>query len=105
LDNWIENRSLIDMLEFSSDSVSQPHATVSEFITLQKQWNVVKLNQFIHNRTVIQLIKGIDNPVNDIDDSFCWGHHSSGEFTINSTTWLVHKSTPLRGPDWDYKWI
>ena len=103
-DNWIENRSLIEMLELSSDFVRQPHATMSDFITSQKQWNISKLNSFANNRIVIELIRGIDI-INDIDDSFCWGLHSLGEFTVNSATWLAHKSTPSGGPDWEYKWV
>jgi len=47
-------------------------------------------------------IKGIDIPFNDIDDSFCWGLSSLGEFTTKSATWLAYN---LRQSNWDRKWI
>ena len=54
-------------------------------------------------RIVIQQIRGIDILVNDVDDSFYWGLHSSGNFITKSTTWLAHQSKLLRGLDWEHK--
>jgi len=59
-DNCIKNRNLFYLLNVQPKSMSQPHATVSDFITLQRRWNLPKLNQALMNSPIIQKIKGID---------------------------------------------
>ena len=85
--------------------INQPYVTAAEFITTQKQWNLVKLNPVIQDQAIIQKIRGIDIPTNNAEDSFRWGLDALGEFTTKSTMWLAHKSQPLQDPDWDHKWI
>jgi len=43
----------------------------------------------------------MDIPLSNIEDSVCWGLHSSGKFTTRSATWLAHSTKPLSQPDWD----
>jgi len=47
----------------------------------------------------------MDIPSSLIEDSFCWGLHSSGEFATKSATWLAHTTKPLSQPDWHFRWI
>jgi len=105
LDNWLENRSLPEILNLHMDELSHPYATLSEFITPQKRWDLHKITQVIPNSTIIQQIHSIDIPSSNIEDSICWGLHSSGVFTTKSATWLGHSTNPLREMDWAHKWI
>ena len=105
LDNWLENRSLLEILNLRMDDISHPYATLSEFITLQKRWDLQKITQMIPNRNIIQQICGIDIPSSNIEDSLSWGLQSSGVFMTKSATWLAHSTNPLRDMDWAHKWI
>ena len=53
LDNWLDCHSLLDILNLHVDEVSHPYAKVNDFITSQKRWDIYKLNQVIHNSTII----------------------------------------------------
>ena len=101
-DNWLDGHNLLDLLNWPRDVVSNPYATVSDFITPLRKWDVDKLSQVIPNNTIIQQIRGIDIPLSSLEDSFCWGLHSSGDFTTKSATWLAHTSEPLSHPDWQF---
>ena len=104
-DNWLDGHNLLDLLNWPRDLVSNPLATVSDFITPFRKWDIAKLSQVIPNTNIIQQIRGIDIPNSCIEDSFCWGLHSSGDFTTKSATWLAHNSKPLSHPDWPFRWI
>ena len=105
LDDWLKNRTLLEILGLHVDAVSHPYAKVNKFITPHKRWDLYKLNHVIHNSTIIQQIRGIDIAFFNMEDSVCWGLHSSGEFTTKYATWLAYKTYPLSEPDWDHKWI
>jgi len=66
---------------------------------------MTKLHQYVQNHSVLLKIKGLDIPMNEIEDSFYWGLSSSGEFTTKSATWLAHNCHPSGNQDWDHKWI
>jgi len=104
-DNWIENRPLINILNISEDSFLDPRTKVNELFLANRTWDVSKLSITLHNHSIINKIIGIDIPHNHIEDSFCWGINSSGEFNTKSATWIAHKSQPLQKPDWQFKWI
>jgi len=56
IDNWIDNSNHLDMLNLQVELVHRPYATIAEFITAQKQWNLAKLNQVIQDHAIIQKI-------------------------------------------------
>ena len=87
-DNWIENRSLIELLNMEDDIQPNIQTKVSEFIQ-DKKWNVQKLHQYVNDHLVVQKIIGIPIPITKISDSYYWGLTSSGLFTTKSTTWHV----------------
>ena len=68
LDNWLKNRSLLEILNLHVDEVSRLYVTLNEFITSQKRWDLCKLNQVIHNSTIIQQKRGIDILFSNIED-------------------------------------
>jgi len=105
LDNWVDNRSLLDLLNRPIESVNKLDAKVCEFITPNKRWNLAKLSQELMHGNILKRIQGIDIPQSDMDDSICWGLHSSGQFSTKSATWLAHDTKPLNQPDWKFKWI
>jgi len=51
-DNWIENRSLLDLLEVEDQETFNSNLKVSEFIE-DKQWNVHKLGQYVSSQAII----------------------------------------------------
>jgi len=104
LDNWIENKSLLDILRLEGNMISNPAAKVCEFIR-NKQWNVRLLAQTINNSAIVQKIIGIPIPFTEVKDSFCWGLNSSSSFSTKTTTWLGHGSHLLEDPPWPFKWI
>jgi len=95
-DNWVDNHNLVELLSVPLDAIPEPNVVVSDFINIDRSWNATKLQQCVQDHNVLLKIKGIDIPTKEIDDSFCWGLSSSGDFTTKSTTWLAHKSHPLR---------
>ena len=62
LDNWLDGRSLLELLNWPIDLVSNPDVKVNEFITPHRKWDVDKLIQVIPNSTIIQQICGMDIP-------------------------------------------
>ena len=88
-DNWIENRSLLEIMEIENYDTIDLNLKVSEFIE-NNRWNTQKLCQYISKNEVINKILGIHIPTSGIKDTFCWGLSSSGEFTMKSATWLAN---------------
>ena len=105
LDNWIDNYSLAELLNIPISSISHPKVTVSEFMLDNHTWNLDKLTQTIADQSILAKIQGIAIPTHDIDDSFCWGLHSSGKFSTKSATWLTHDPQIPHQADWAHKWI
>ena len=104
-DNWIENKPLIDILNISEDSSLDPRTKVNEFFLANRAWDVSKLSIILHNHPISNKIIGMDIPHNHIEDSFCWGINSSGEFDTKSVSWIVHWKQPQETIDWHYNWI
>jgi len=104
-DNWLADQNLLQLLNRSIHSVSLPDTKVSDFITANKRWDMFKLNQVIHDSTILRKILGLDIPISNMADLVCWGLHSSGEFSTKSATWLAHGTQLLSRQDWVYKWI
>ena len=104
-DNWIKNCSLIEILELSENNIPSPDIKVSKFIQQDMTWNLPKLIQTLSNHPIVKKIQGIAIPINSIEDSFCWGLNSSGNFSTKSATWIAHDTHPQQLLDWDYKWI
>jgi len=103
-DNWIENKSLCELLNMDKDEITNPDMNVCEFIQDQ-QWNVSKLAQYIGRGDIIQKIIGIPLSITAINDSYCWGLSSSGNFTTKTATWLAHDHPVIEEPVWRFKWI
>ena len=99
------DQSLLQLLNRSIDLVRLPDATVCDFITANKKWDMEKLNQVITDSTILRRILGVDIPLSNLEDSVCWGLYRSGEFSTKSATWLAHATQSLSRPDWGYKWI
>ena len=70
-DNWIENRSLIEILELSENNIPLPNIKVSNFIEQDMTWNLPKLILTLSNHLIVKKIQGITIPINSIEDSFC----------------------------------
>ena len=87
-DNWIETRSIMDLLDIKDHESLDLGVKVSDFIE-DEQWNAHKLHTFLRSPALVQKILGILVPLTDINDSFCWGLSSSGSFTTKSATWLA----------------
>ena len=102
-DNWIDTRSILDILDIDDHASVDLGLKVSDFIE-NKQWNAQKLHAFLHNPTIVQKILGIPIPLSDIHDSICWGLSSSGAFTTKSATWLAH-GIAQEEPSWLFKGI
>ena len=88
-DNWIENRSILEILAVDDPDSLDLNTTVSHFIE-NKQWNVSKLHSYLRNPALVQKILGLPIPLTDIKDSFCWGLSTSGAFTTKTASWLAH---------------
>ena len=71
-DIWIENTSLMDLLEIEDQDMMNFDLKVSDFIQ-HKQWNIQRLRLFINNQDIVHKIIGIPIPVTEIKDSFYWG--------------------------------
>ena len=104
-DNWLVDQNLLQLVNQSIDSVSLSDATICEFITENKRWDLDKLKQVITDSTTLRCILGLDIPISNMEDSVCWGLHSSGDFSTKSAIWLAHGTQPLSRPDQVYKWI
>ena len=104
-DNWIENKSLIEILQIDPETIPSPLAKVSEFIQTDKTWNYAKLNTLLNNHPVISKIQGIAIPLNSTPDAFCWGLDSSGNFSTKTATWLAHDKDINDISEWPLKWI
>ena len=79
-DNWLDNRSVLELLELHDQDSIDGNLKVSEFIE-NKKWNINKLHHYINNPDIIHQIIGIPISLVNITDSFCWGLSSTGEFT------------------------
>ena len=102
-DNWIDTRSLLDILDIDEHASVDLDLKVSDFIE-NKQWNAQKLNASLHSPTIVQKILGLPIPLSDIPDSICWELSSSGAFTTKSATWLAHDNAQEE-PSWPFKGI
>jgi len=102
-DNWIENTSLMDLLEVEDQDMVNFDLKVSDFIE-NKQWNIYKLRLYLNNQDIVHKVIGIPIPLTTIKDSFCWGLSSTGRFTTKSATWLAIKRFKEE-PPWSFKWI
>ena len=103
-DNWIENKSLCELLNMEQDEITNPDMHVCEFIQ-EQQGNVSKLAQYIGRGDIIQKIIGIPLSITAINDSYCWGLSSSGNFTTKTATWLAHDHLVIEAPVWQFKLI
>jgi len=103
-DNWCAEDNLVSLLNKDPSSVPDIDIKVSAFISPDRQWDSVKLNQYVPSE-VIQMIQGIPLPTTNVADSFCWGYSSSGNFTTKSATWIAHDNIPRGQPKWKYHWI
>jgi len=99
VNNWLADHNLLQLLNRNIDSVSLLDAKVSDFITANKSWDMAKLTQVIHDSTIHRKIQGLDILMSSMEDSLCWGLHSSGEFWTKSATWLAHGNQPFNQPD------
>ena len=86
-ENWIETRSILDLLDLEDDDSVDLGLKVNEFIE-DKQWNVHKLHIVLRSPALVQKVLGVPLRLTDINDSFCWGLSSSGSFTTKSA-WLA----------------
>ena len=93
------------LLQLSHDSISCPDATVSDFITVDKQWDIACLHQVLHDPIIINRILGVPLPSSDIPDALVWGCTSSGKFSLKSASWLAHDIHPSTARVWPYAWI
>jgi len=69
-DHWIDNYNLSNLLNVRAKSIYESEVTISEFINGNQTYDVAKLNQTLHNHSMIQKIKGITIPLNNVDDTF-----------------------------------
>ena len=44
-------------------------------------------------------------PLTNMEDSFCWGFSSSGDFTTKSATWRAHENITHDQESWKFNWI
>ncbi|XP_056697878.1 uncharacterized protein [Spinacia oleracea] len=101
-DNWIGQYALID-LPVIAQNASNEETTVAHFIDDRKNWNIEKLSSILPPE-IVQKIKGIPIPVNDLPDNPIWGCTNSREFSVKSATWLAH-DLPVSSEKWKFKWI
>ena len=104
-DNWIGNFTLADTINLPVEALPSPEARVSDFILQSHTWDIDKLKQTLSDHSIITKIQGITIPVHDMEDSFCWGLHSSGNFSTKSATWLARGPQATPNYDWPHKWI
>ena len=71
LDNWIENKNLIKLLDVDRETIPSPQIKVSDFIQQDITWNLTKLTSILGNHPIIHKIQGIAIPVRSKLDSFC----------------------------------
>jgi len=102
-DNWLDTKSLSDLVDLRAHHVLDENIRVSEFIA-NRNWNVTKLQIIIQQPAIIQKILGIPIPLVDTRDSYCWGLSSTGEFTTRSAIWLAHGVETDACP-WPFKWL
>ena len=57
--NWIENRNLVEIIELDEDNIPYPNAKVFDYITQQKQWDILHLKFVLKNHPIVQKIQGI----------------------------------------------
>ena len=88
-DNWIGNFTLADTIDLPVEDLSSPESRVSDFILQSHTWDIDKLKQALPDHSIRTKIQGITIPFHDMEDSFHWGLHSSGNFSTKSATWLA----------------
>ena len=88
-DNWIGNFTLADTINLPVEALPSPEARVSDFILQSHTWDIDKLKQTLSDHSIITKIQGITIPVHDMENSFCWGLHSLGNFSTKSAMWLA----------------
>ena len=71
LDNWVENRSLLDITGIARSDITNIDIQVGEFITPQGDWDVNLLNSTLNYHPIVQKILGTTLSVFPRDDSFC----------------------------------
>jgi len=102
-DHWVDNCSLIELLNLHDDPPSNSQCMVSEFIKDDRTWNIPKLRSVIPDEQVLQKVIGIPLSITDVEDSFCWGFSGSGTFSVKSATWLAHSHIAHPAPIWPFK--
>ncbi|XP_056688407.1 uncharacterized protein [Spinacia oleracea] len=101
-DNWVGQYALSD-LPCNSPNSSRGDVYVNSFIDESKNWDIRKLSSFL-TPELVQKIKGIPIPVNEVPDNPIWGCTNSGEFSVKSATWLAHE-LPVSDKKWEFRWI
>jgi len=92
-------------LHLSYDVIPCPDAKVSDFITTDKRWDIDRLQHVISDHNMINRIIDVPLPISDIQDSLSWGCTTSGEFSMQSATWLAHGIHPSTARPWPHAWI
>ena len=86
---WCLDVSLASKIGSDLSSITDVNLKVCDFITLDKQWDSVKLNHVLPP-DLVQSVRETPIPITEVPDSFCWGLTDSGEFSTKSATWKAH---------------
>jgi len=103
-DVWCSAESLASKVGSELSLLPDVDIKVCEFITADKQWDSVKLNQVLPSE-LVQAVQGIPIPSTEVSDSFCWGLTGNGAFSTKSATWKAHEHLSPSSPTWQYKWL
>ena len=101
-DVWCSDESLASKVDPELLLLTDVDIKVCEFITADKQWDSVKLNQMLPSE-LVQAVQGIPIPSTEVSDSFCWGLTGNGAFSTKSATWKAHEHLPPCSTPWQYK--
>jgi len=72
----------VDLINVDSAQVIDPMLKVSEFILLDRRWDILKLSQIL----VFPHVLAVPIPLTNAPDMFCWGLTGSGQFFVKSAT-------------------
>ena len=103
-DVWCSQESLASQVGANLSALTDVDIKVCEFITADKQWDSVRLNQVLPPN-LVPVVQGIPIPSADVPDSFCWGLTGNGTFSTKSATWKAHEHLSLSSHVWPYKWL
>ena len=104
LDNWCANDSLANLLQVTDHSLIDTFLKISHFISITKEWDIVKLNSVV-DLVHLQLIIATPLPTNPFPDSVCWGLSGNGNFFTKTATWAAHGLDLIHRLVWKYNWL